>query len=167
MTIVCLVTWILVKTYLSLRQFAPNKVNIADIKLFGVERYLRQIYWNNGSSVDDPYRRCLRLYLNVSHTEGYIDQYPVRLNVLYVFILRLQDLLQWYYNVLKQLNCQLGHISFFFFRMNCSTLTLTVWLEMPCRYRQHLRLSDNRKFPNNAKIDDFKSFNGHERAVSN
>lgn len=53
-----------------LRQFAPNKVNIADMKLFGVERYLRQIYWNNGSSVDDPYRRCLRLYLNVSHTEG-------------------------------------------------------------------------------------------------
>lgn len=116
MTIVCLVTWILVRTYLSLRQFASNKVNIADMKLFGVERYLRQIYWNNGSSVDDPYRRCLRLYLNVSHTEGYIDQYPVRLNVLYVYIFRLQDLLQWYYTVLKQLNCQLGHISSLFFQ---------------------------------------------------
>lgn len=115
MTIVCLVTWNLVKTYLSLKQFAPNKVNIADMKLFGVERYLQQIYWNNGSSVDDPYRRCLRLYLNVSHTEGYIDQYAVRLNVLYVFIFRLQNLLQWYYTVLKQLNCQLGHISSFFF----------------------------------------------------
>lgn len=72
------------------------------MELFGVDGYLQQIYWINGNSVDDPYQRCLRLYLYVTHTQGCIDQYPcVRLDVLYIF--RLQDLLQLYYILLKQL----------------------------------------------------------------
>lgn len=88
------------------------------MKLSGVEGYLRQIYWNNGSSVDDPYQRCLRLYLDVTHTHrGTLINILLRLDALYVF--RLEDLLQLNYTVLKQFNLPARP---YFFRMNCSML---------------------------------------------
>lgn len=54
----------------------------------------------------------MTLSLCHTHTQGYIDQYPgVRLDVLYIF--RLQDLIQLYYILLKQLKPARLYIFFF------------------------------------------------------